>query len=182
MFAARVRDMGIVRLLAEAGASVRHTAFDGSSCLSVAMVEEEQPLQWDSCTRIVRELLAIDSRNGKQAAVKCILAESGDTLLHVAAKFGQKQVLISLVQAGLEIDATNKEGRTALMHAATAGFPSVIRSAVDAGAQANAQDKSGQTALHIAAALGLSICATVLIQCGATVDARDNIGRTPLVR
>lgn len=65
----------------------------------------------------------------------CCYCQSGAVCLHVAAKFGHKTVVQVLLQRGLHVDATNKDGLTALHVAVENCKPKVVQILLGSGAQ-----------------------------------------------
>src|SRR5208337_3289553 len=75
----------------------------------------------------------------------------GETPLHLAAKWGHKEVVALLLANQAEIDSENKWGQTALHWASQDGHKDMVALLLDHGAQVNAKDVHGQTPLHISA-------------------------------
>jgi ankyrin repeat protein len=108
------------------------------------------------------------------------------TALTEAARWGETEILIELLDSGLPVDARDENGGTALMKAASAGNRRIMRLLIDRGADVNAiHEKEGMTplmwslaALHGAA----SYCtlADMLLKAGARVGIKDREGRTAL--
>ena len=59
-----------------------------------------------------------------------------------------------LLEAGMDIEATEEAGATALYLAAENGQLPVVQCLIDAGADKNAADEAGATALYTAAQYG----------------------------
>ncbi len=97
-----------------------------------------------------------------------------------AAKMGDAEAVRSALSAGMNINATDSEGRTALMEAASHSQFEIAKSLSDKGANVNAKDKQGKTALMYAAWRGQTDIAHVLMAKGADINAKDNEGETAL--
>jgi hypothetical protein len=74
----------------------------------------------------------------------------GETLLHVAANRNAVEAARILMQAGLAVDARDKDGRTPLHLAVFRGFAAMTAFLVDHGADVTIADHQGQTPLHLA--------------------------------
>lgn len=74
----------------------------------------------------------------------------GETLLHVAANRNAVAAARILMQAGLAVDARDKDGRTPLHLAVFRGFAAMTAFLVDHGADVTLADHLGQTPLHLA--------------------------------
>lgn len=123
-------------------------------------------------TKTVEEYLKlgrpIDERNAR-----------GDTLLTVAAYYGQPKVVeVILKQPKVEVDAKNKMGLTALTAAAFRGYPDVGELLVKSGANVNFANDSGQTALMFAAMTNRTKMVEFLLKNKADPDAKDEQGNT----
>src|SRR5580658_8295374 len=70
-------------------------------------------------------------------------------LLAAAAK-GETRLVLTLIQAGANVEATDKNDRTPLMLAAQHGHADTVRALLAAGAKTDARDKSGFTAYGLA--------------------------------
>ena len=107
----------------------------------------------------------------------------GMTALHWAAERGDSAKAISLLGAGVDVNAVTRIGAYTPLHIAarTASTP-IVRALLAAGADAKAVTTSGATAMHFAAASGDSGSVALLAQRGADVNAREREwGQTPLV-
>ena len=73
--------------------------------------------------------------------------EGGFTPLHFAAVLGHADAIITLLNAGADLNARDQSGNTPLHGAARSGRPEAITALLDAGAHPNAKDNDGDTAL-----------------------------------
>eukprot|EP00953_Heterococcus_sp_UTEX-ZZ885_P012880 7362-Heterococcus_DN1.PRE.3 len=111
----------------DAGHTALHTAVCSSHAAVVKLLLEHgaaavlnsmQCLNWEDCARVSALLLCIDT-----AVLKLLLTagadvhaviSSGDTCLHIAARYGYPApVLCLLIKAGADMHAVNNEGKTA---------------------------------------------------------------------
>lgn len=76
------------------------------------------------------------------------------TLLHLAAPFGDSEVVRMLLDARADTRAADSDGATALHLAARYGHADVVRVLLGARADIKAADSDGATALHLAACYG----------------------------
>ena len=102
----------------------------------------------------------------------------GETPLHEAVKFSQKEKVELLIAKGADIEAKDSLGMTPLRWAFTMGKNNeIIELLLAKGANINARLKNGQTILHEVRAKN---DAEQLIAWGADVNAKDELGQTPL--
>ena len=88
-----------------------------------------------------------------------------ERLLHAAIK-GDPEAVKALVQAGADIEATDRDGFTALMAAAYNGQTEAVSALVQAGANLEATDRGGMTALILPAYKGHTEAVTQAIRDG----------------
>ena len=100
--------------------------------------------------------------------------------LHAAASEGRADEVRLLVNAGTDVNATEKNGSTALHAAASSGHRDVVRVLLDAGADLGAG--GDWTPLHDAVSGGHRGVARLLLDAGANVNAGAGAGHgwTPL--
>ena len=98
------------------------------------------------------------------------------TLLHGAAETGNRAALEALLDAGVDPDCYDEDGRTPLFNAI--GADPCVKLLLERGAHPDAQDDDGATPLMAAGADAAS--ARVLLKGGADVDATDDRGMTAL--
>lgn len=80
-----------------------------------------------------------------------------------AAQNGHVEVIRTLVEAGAEADAEDRDGDRAAHHAAFGDEPAALRALASAGADLNARNRRRQTPLHIAVNKGhLGVVRTLL--------------------
>ncbi|XP_021720874.1 putative E3 ubiquitin-protein ligase XBAT31 [Chenopodium quinoa] len=116
-----------------------------------------------------------------------------NSLLHVAASYGQIEVVSWLLERSVNLDALNRHKQTPLMMAAIHGKISCVEKLLHAGANILMFDSlRGRTCLHYAAYYGRSECLKLIISTARTshvaiswgfarfVNIRDGKGATPL--
>ncbi|KAH1417476.1 hypothetical protein KXX32_009491, partial [Aspergillus fumigatus] len=103
-----------------------------------------------------------------------------DHPLYVAAKNGYDEIVRTLLQEGVKVDATSNRGRTAISIAASNGHQSVVNELLCAGADYDLADYEGKTPLSWAAEHGFVAIVEQLIAAGANINHIDIYGQTPL--
>ena len=88
--------------------------------------------------------------------------------------------VLSLIQAGVDVNVQDKNGMTALMIASQTDHVELVVKLTEAGANINIQNNSGDTALICATKEGKINCVHKLIELGANVNIRGHNGRTAL--
>lgn len=105
-----------------------------------------------------------------------------DTALHLAAEAGCSANVALLIEAGANVQLTNRRGYTALHLAARSHCLECVEILLKGGANSNATDNEGRTPLHLA--LGPSIVTDdiveLLLTWRANVNKTDKYGYTPL--
>jgi ankyrin repeat protein len=102
--------------------------------------------------------------------------------VHLAAYFGLKEAMTTLLKKGHDLDSKNSYGRTPLSHAAGNGHEAVVKLLLKKGAELENKDtKYGRTPLSRAAENSREAVVRLLMK-GAELDTRDesSYGRTPL--
>ena len=117
---------------------------------------------------------------GLMMAFLCSTAAFSDTPLHRAALEGNLDAITTLLNAGANPNARNKDGITSLHWAAIGGSPDAITTLLDAGANLKARNEDGLTSLHGAALQGHADAITTLLDAGADPNARAEGDLTPL--
>ena len=73
----------------------------------------------------------------------------GSSPLIIAATFGQTEVAIALIEAGVDINQKNNDGSTALHTAALFCHTDIVKALLDKGADKSVRNHSGATALEL---------------------------------
>ena len=136
------------------------------------------------------------AHNGNVAEIKSYLTTNFDslnaevsdglTLLHIAAAFGQEELVGFLLDRGALVNknASNEAGETPLHFAVLFRDEETAARVADRlianGAELNAPQKGGQTALHHAVARGAKAVVETLIQAGADPMLKDRNGLTAM--
>ena len=105
----------------------------------------------------------------------------GWDLIQHAGK-GELQKVKSLIAAGTDVNARDKDGNTPLHYAAKYGNAKVVNALIAAGAHVDARDHQGNTPLAVAVDGRRVEAIQPLTAAGADVNTRNNEGETPLSR
>jgi ankyrin repeat protein len=97
-----------------------------------------------------------------------------------AAKNGQANVVGLFLQAGMDSETADDQGKTALILAASAGHTATVKTLLANGADANNTDKQGKSALIWAAEWDQIPAAQALLMNAADVNHKANDGLTAL--
>ena len=107
-------------------------------------------------------------------------SNKGQTLLHVAAKLGYKEVCAILVDHGANLEEGDREGNTPLLLATKLGHSNTVSTLLERGVDINACDKQGLKPLHVAAKMGYTeVCVALIFEAG--LEDEDQDGNTPLI-
>jgi len=108
--------------------------------------------------------------------------KSGMSLVGMAAKEGDDTMIVALIEAGADYDASDNVGRTPLMHAGTSKKPKATRALIDAGADVNKQDTFIGGPLAWTSGFGQAESVQDLVDAGAQVETVGAAtGYTPLI-
>ena len=109
---------------------------------------------------------------------------NGNTILHLAAKFGRDDLVEYLGTKLVDENGMNNNGRTALHLAVSCNNVSTAETFYETFKNRefdiNQVTSYGETAMHIAAKIGSTEMMTLLVNLGGDYAARDEDGNTPL--
>ncbi|WP_039456253.1 ankyrin repeat domain-containing protein [Candidatus Jidaibacter acanthamoebae] len=159
-YAISCRNEDMVRLLVENGASIHLTDDNGSTPLISAIIYD--------CRGIISLLLDNDTINKAD--------NNGTTPLMWAAINQNKDIALTFINRGAEIEAKSKDGSTALMWATCRREIHIVQTLINKRAKVNTQDNEGNTALMRAVEEGEYEIAKVLLKAGADINTTRNIG------
>jgi ankyrin len=98
-----------------------------------------------------------------------------------AAKCGQVDAVLSLLQHGIDVNTKDGNGFTALHWATFHRHTDIVKLLLEHGSSVNATEKwEGLTPLHLAAAKGFTNIVSLLLEYGANVNTVDKDDWTPL--
>lgn len=113
-----------------------------------------------------------------------VLREMSDTRgmkpLHIAVEHAAVEIVETLLAAGANMEAENKQGRTPLIHAAFASRQDSFNSLLRSGARIDHTDIVGMSALHWAARSGQVAMIATLLEKGAGRFDHDSAGYEPI--
>ena len=95
--------------------------------------------------------------------------EDGNTVLHIAIKYGYNELASTFISLGANIETRNKNGDTALHIAARYNRTTTASILLNKNADITAQTNYGNTVLHIAAWYGHTSIATLLPKNGIDI-------------
>jgi len=129
----------------------------------------------DSTAQVISDLLA------QGAELNATMDKTGETSLHLAARFARADAAKRLLDAGADANCQDNTGRTPL-HAAVAAdamgvFQILLR---NRATNLNARMHDGTTPLILAARLAIEGMVEDLITADADINAADNSGKTAL--
>lgn len=108
-----------------------------------------------------------------------VVNEDGENLLHMISWENEDKSLFNhLINAGLDVNLQDKEGRTPLMNAASYNNLEIVQLLGEHVEDINIQDKKGRSALAKAVEINKPDVITYLLEQGADIKAVDKNGNT----
>ena len=175
VFAAENKHAPIVKLLLKAGANVGYQMGISLNRSITALMRAAVEGDVESVELILAHIAKISGDNIKIIDRK---NTAGDTALSLAALCNKSKVVSILLNAGANIENSNKKSKTPLMQTSCKETATTL---LEAGAKVNARTAAfGNTPLLIAAINKRKEVIEVLISYGAEIDALDSYGMTAL--
>ena len=153
---------------------------------------ESQPYQGPEIHKAAAqgELEKIKLKLNQNSNLISSLDSQRNTPLHVAAFYGNAEIVKFLIANGAEVNSRGKGGFTPLVSTLFFGFrqkrtdsdsvKDVVEILIDSGADVNTKTLSGSTPLHYVAACATKEVVELLISAGADINATNDDGDTPL--
>ncbi|RUS85021.1 hypothetical protein EGW08_007205 [Elysia chlorotica] len=198
--ACRKKDLDCVKLMVDAGVDLDLKNKDGQTAVHVATWEGDESIlrylysvgaSFNLHDKLERMPLHIAAERGFTGLVEFLISHckapltdrtrDGNTLIHVASKFGHPETALAFLKRGVPLLMPNKDGAICLHVAAMMGHTAVVKALLAKGAAVNAVTKDGQTALHLAVKYKKPQVVQALIGSGAQVETKGGeFMETPL--
>src|SRR6185312_15526036 len=109
---------------------------------------------------------------------------AGFSLIHLACRKNDVELLQSLLSSRVSPDARNRKGRTCLHVCAKYSREECLKLLIEAGADVNSRDSRQLTPLNMACGVvkKQSNCVSILLKAGADPNIPDESGTIPLNR
>ena len=202
MIACERGNIDVINVLLEAGSDPDITDASGNTCLQCSVLQGcsievlqtiiDHGAQVNATNKNGQTALMMASDCGYLNGINMLLRAgadpnvinaNGSTCLHFASRHGSsKEALQTIIDHGVNVNATNKKGHTALMMASEFGHLNGIHVLLKAGAQPNITDVYGNTCLHFPVIQGRRIeVLEAIIDHGVDVNASTKKGQTALM-
>ncbi|XP_028981974.1 serine/threonine-protein phosphatase 6 regulatory ankyrin repeat subunit A [Diachasma alloeum] len=198
--AARRRDVDMVRILVDYGASVDMQNGEGQTALHIASAEGDETLVkyfygvrasasiTDNQDRTPMHLAA---ENGHATVIELLAdkfkasiferTKDGSTLMHIASLNGHSECATMLFKKGVYLHMPNKRGARSIHTAAKYGHVGIISTLLQRGEKVDAKTNDKYTALHIAVESAKPAVVETLLGYGADVQVYGGANKeTPL--
>ena len=146
---------------------------------------QEAPWVINDASWIFMVNTALDNGDSEIVSACMSILDNNHTLRNAAllktSLMGDEAIVGKLIEAGVDVNITDNQGKTALMSATHNRPSAVVGKLIRAGADVNAKDEHGFTALMCASMSEHGEVVEELIKAGANIDARNNYGVTALM-
>lgn len=112
--------------------------------------------------------------------IDCTLTFGGDTLLHVAVKYGNLKDLDKLLELGADIESVNDDEYTPAWLAVKQNNLSMLMHLHSRGARINQIHNDGKIIFHLAAECGANNCIPYIYEHIQCINHMDIYGKTPI--
>ncbi|ODC02863.1 hypothetical protein BFW38_04150 [Terasakiispira papahanaumokuakeensis] len=137
-------------------------------------------MKWQPVGLIVVVLMLWACSDARSLEIESMSPEQAEALLAEAIQEGDQARMEQLIQAGVDVNATNKAGTSMLMWAFFSQRLPEFKRLLAEGADPTIQDDNGKTVIHYAAGLNSIDYLEVLLAAGVPVDIENRAGETPL--
>ncbi len=164
----------LVKLVLDMGVDVNHRDKRQRTALHHAVAGREPESIASAMKRLQVELEACNDPSSMRSIVAQYNAKSTITRYDI-------QIILTLLQAGADVDLVDACGLSALAYAALTGNLIGVTEILSHKPRIDLQDKDGNTALLCAASDGHTEVTRALVSCGAQLNIRDKDGDTALI-
>ncbi len=152
------------------------TLISNSACLMLALACVNPALAED-----LKGQTSLAAAEGQSKASSPNTDQSRADEFVYRASTGDSAKVLTLLQAGVSINAIDSSGTTALMAASSNGMKDTVKLLIDKGADLNIRRKTdGWSALTLASFFGFDNVVRLLLDGGADVNEKNNYGETAL--
>ncbi|XP_066998891.2 uncharacterized protein [Anabrus simplex] len=166
-YAVKVESWDVVILLLQRGAQVKENILKMKSVKSFI-------------SKLSNKRLSFRGYISSGFEVNWPVFEGHETILHVAARYGNEKCVKILKKYGADINVKNLKGSTPLHGAVDGENAAIVLYLLKCGANPSASDSNGITPLHKAVKNRSLKVLKLLLKYGALTTAIDNLGDTPL--
>ena len=168
----------LTKLLIDNGADVNKQDCNGGTPLMKSLENAGEDQRWDHKARGQKNFEVL-LKSGADSSIK---TNSGETVLHKAAKSSNIELVLpyleEMLDAGLDVNAQDDCGATCMHYISGPGCAKICRKLMEHGAELNIQDNYGDTPMHcISAPDAVEACLSM----GADPNIRNHVGMTPLL-
>ncbi|XP_046573761.1 transient receptor potential cation channel subfamily A member 1 homolog isoform X1 [Haliotis rubra] len=174
--AALYDELGVAKLLLNAGAEIRCMDHESSTPLHHACSSGNLPL-----VNMLFDIAARDPNNNVTELLVHDQDVEGSTCLHLAVENGHSEITHLCVKKGANVNQSRSDGLFPLHLAVVSGKIDIIRHLVDKGAIIDASNDMQTTPLHKAAQFNRVRAAKLLLRRGANIECLDKDNDTPLL-